>query len=161
MNLDYYIRKKHIFKRRVHTQYIYILHNHSLYSHIYTVKYFRFEFVFLRIFKKLLRRKFIKAKMRFFKPKFWFLMLPNYLLTQKSKNSRMGAGVGKFVRLTSLIRPGKTFIKTWYYSTNYLNYMLNYLKYKIPVKFLLKYVTNKKTDTLNLLYLYRSIFITK
>jgi ribosomal protein L16/L10AE len=40
------------------------------------------------------------------------MFLPNFILTQKSKNSRMGAGVGKMLRLTSKVYPGKSFIKT-------------------------------------------------
>ncbi len=71
-------------------------------------------------------------------------MMPNFLLTQKSKNSRMGAGVGKFVRLTSIISSGKSFIKTWYYTYVYLRYIVKYMHYKIPQKFLIKIVTNKK-----------------
>jgi ribosomal protein L16/L10AE len=39
-------------------------------------------------------------------------MLPNFILTQKAKNARMGAGIGKFVRLTCIIYPGKTLVKT-------------------------------------------------
>jgi ribosomal protein L16/L10AE len=40
------------------------------------------------------------------------MFLPNFILTQKSKNARMGAGVGKFVRLVSIVRPGTSIIKT-------------------------------------------------
>lgn len=71
-------------------------------------------------------------------------MMPNFLLTQKSKNSRMGAGVGKFVRLTSIVQSGKTIIKTWHYTYSYLKYTAKYIHYKIPQKFLIKNVTNKK-----------------
>jgi ribosomal protein L16/L10AE len=39
------------------------------------------------------------------------MVLPNFILTQKSKNARMGAGVGKFVRLVSVIKPGKSVLK--------------------------------------------------
>ena len=77
------------------------------------------------------------------------LFLPNFILTQKSKNARMGAGVGKFVRLVSIIKPGKAFIKTWYYSFKFLQETTNYIKYKIPNKFLIKNVTNKKNYHLN------------
>ncbi len=56
----------------------------------------------------------------------------------------MGAGVGKFVRLVSIIRPGRAIIKTWQYSFSFLKAATSYIKYKIPNKFLLKSVTNKK-----------------
>lgn len=55
----------------------------------------------------------------------------------------MGAGVGKFIRLTSIISPGKSIVKTWYYNLTHLNYVIKYLSYKIKSKFLIKIVTNK------------------
>ncbi len=144
LNLDFYIKKKHIFKIRRHTKFNFIKFSSSNTNYVYSVKTCRIDLVSIRLFKKLLRRKFIKAKTRFFKPKYWLLLPPNYLLTQKSKNSRMGAGVGKFVRLTNLTYSGKSLIKTWYYTPVYLKFILNYLKYKLPHKFLLKIVKNKK-----------------
>lgn len=138
MNLDYYIRKKHIFKNRQKTSYCFFKFNKGCYNYIYTPQKVRIDFVFLRLLKKLFRRKFIKAKMRFFKPKFWFLIMPNYILTQKSKNSRMGAGVGRFIRLTNITYSGKSIVKTWYYTTKYLNSIIKYLRYKCTQKFLLK-----------------------
>ena len=62
--------------------------------------------------------------MRFFKQTYWVMILPNFILTQKSKNARMGAGVGKFV------------LKTLYYSYNYLKFTVKYIKFKIKNKFL-------------------------
>ena len=114
------------------------------YKYIYTLRKLRVDFVYIRLFKKFFRRRFIKAKTRFFKPKYWVLFLPNYTLTQKSKNARMGAGVGKFVRLTSIVKPGKSIIKTWYYNFTFLRQVCKYLMYKIPNKFLIKNVTNQK-----------------
>ena len=149
LNLDFYIKKKHIFKNRLKTKYIFCKHTKSTTQFVYSVKRCRLDLVIIRLFKKLLRRKFIKAKTRFFKPKYWILMMPNYLLTQKSKNSRMGAGVGKFVRLTSIICSGKSIIKTWYYTYTYLRYITKYLHFKIPHKFLIKIVTNKKKSKNN------------
>ena len=116
----------------------------GFFKYMYSAKRFRLEFVYIRLFKKLFRRRFIKAKTRFFKPKYWLLFLPNFILTQKSKNARMGAGVGKFVRLTSIVSPGKAFLKTWYYNYTFLKSVSNYIEYKIPNKFLIKNVTNKK-----------------
>lgn len=72
------------------------------------------------------------------------MVLPNFILTQKSKNARMGAGVGKFVRLVSVIKPGKSILKMWYYNYNYLKFTLKYMKFKIKNDFLIKIVTNKK-----------------
>lgn len=144
MNLDYYIKKKHLFKNRVFTSTVITTKLRGEYNYIYTVKKFRLEFVYIRLFKKLFRRRFIKAKTRFFKPKYWLMFLPNFILTQKSKNARMGAGVGNFVRLTSLVKPGKAVVKTWYYTFTFLHEVTKYVKHKIPNKFLIKVVTNKK-----------------
>lgn len=144
MNLDFYIKKKHIFKNRTATKFTFCNHHRQVTQFIYSVKQCRVDLVSIRLFKKLLRRKFIRAKTRFFKPKYWIIMMPNFLLTQKSKNSRMGAGVGKFVRLTSIVSSGKSLIKTWYYTYHYMRCIVNYLQYKIPHRFLLKNVTNKK-----------------
>lgn len=138
MNLDYYIKKKHIFKCRKKEKIIFCKKTASVFHYIYSPQKLRLDFVTIRLFKKLLRRKFIKAKTRFFKPKFWIFMLPNFILTQKSKNSRMGAGVGKFVRLTNLVKPGCTILKLWHYTPLYLRFLTNYLTFKLPIKFLLK-----------------------
>lgn len=144
MNLDFYIKKKHLFKNRTFYAVKVLPPQPTLTKYIYSTKKFRLEFVYIRLFKKYFRRRFIKAKTRFFKPKYWILFLPNFILTQKSKNARMGAGVGKFVRLTSLVKPGKSFLKTWHYTLSYLKQTLYRFKYKIPNKFLIKNVTNKK-----------------
>ena len=138
MNLDFYIKKKHIFKNRKKPLPKFFLFNSKHFLHVYSPQKFKLDFVMMRLFKKVLRRKFIKAKTRFFKPKYWVLMKPNYLLTQKSKNSRMGAGVGKLVRLTNIVNPGKTIFKTWHYTIRYIRAIVSYLLYKIPVPFLIK-----------------------
>jgi ribosomal protein L16/L10AE len=106
------MQQKHLMKNRAIPNFKLCNMKLTHYKYIYTIKKIRLDFVYIRLFKKLFRRRFIKAKTRFFKPKYWILFLPNYTLTQKSKNARMGAGVGKFVRLTSIIRPGKSIIKT-------------------------------------------------
>jgi ribosomal protein L16/L10AE len=143
LNLDFYIKKKHLFKQRKFAEPNVITRSNLNYNYIYSVTKTRLEFVYIGFFKKLLRRRYIKAKLRFFKPKYWVIFLPNFILTQKSKNARMGAGVGKFIRLTSIISPGKSIIKTWYYNLTHLNYVIKYLSYKIKSKLLLKIVTNK------------------
>lgn len=140
------MQQKHLMKRRALPAYTFCNLQLTRYKYLYTVKKFRVDFVYIRLFKKLFRRRFIKAKTRFFKPKYWVLFLPNYTLTQKSKNARMGAGVGKFVRLTSMVNPGKSIIKTWYYTFSFLRAVTKYLTFKIPNKFLIKNVTNKEIN---------------
>lgn len=138
------MQQKHLLKNRTKDPIGLCRMKLGRFKYLYTAKKFRLDFVYIRLFKKIFRRRFIKAKTRFFKPKYWVLFLPNYTLTQKSKNARMGAGVGKFVRLTSIVRPRKAIIKTWYYNFSFLQQVCNYLTYKIPNKFLVKNVTNKK-----------------
>ncbi len=151
MNLDFYIKKKHIFKNRVSSSILILKLLKQSYNYIYSIRRFRLEFVYLRLFKKLFRRRYVKAKIRFFKPKYWVMILPNFILTQKSKNARMGAGVGKFVRLVSVIKPGKSILKTWYYNYTYLKFTIKYMKFKIKNDFLIKIVTNKKKIKNNLM----------
>jgi hypothetical protein len=55
----------------------------------------------------------------------------------------MGAGVGKMLRLTSKVYPGKSFIKTWFYDLNFLKACTKYLTFKLKSKLLLQIVTNK------------------
>lgn len=138
MNLDYYMQQKHLMKNRHLPEITLCKMKLGKFKYVYTLRKIRIDFVYIRLFKKLFRRRFIKAKTRFFKPKYWVLFLPNYTLTQKSKNARMGAGVGKFVRLTSIVKPGKSIIKTWYYNFTFLRQVCKYLTYKIPNKFLIK-----------------------
>jgi hypothetical protein len=113
LNLDYFIKRNHIFKNRKFTQSKLYLKNYKHIAGLYTFSKFRFELVYLRVIKKIFRRRYTKHLMRFFKPKFWVFITPNFLLTMKSKNSRMGAGVGMFVRLTAFIYRGKPIVQTW------------------------------------------------
>jgi len=70
LNLDFYIKKKHIFKNRTFSQISIQKTTTYLYNYLYTTKRFRLELVYIRLFKKIFRRRFIKAKTRFFKPKY-------------------------------------------------------------------------------------------
>lgn len=137
MNVDYYLKKKHIFKKRQTTS-ICLAKVYNSQWHLYTTRKFRFEYVYIRVLKKLLRRKFIKATTRFFKPKYWLTLSPNYILTKKSKNSRMGAGTGSFVRLCNIIAPGCTFLRTHLYRLKTIKYLNKYLCYKLQNYFQIK-----------------------
>lgn len=133
MNIDYYIKKKHIFKKRIKTNFFTTLVKQKKNYSVYTPKNIRLEFVYIKLFRKLLRRKYIKARIKLFKPKYWLYLLPNYILTQKSKNSRMGAGIGKLVRLTNLKYSSKILIKTWRYTLTFLRGLIKYLFFKISI----------------------------
>lgn len=138
MNLDYYIKKKHIFKKRINTKTkFYLINSHKRYN-VYTHKNVRLEFTYIKLFRKLLRRKYVKARIKLFKPRYWLYLLPNYILTQKSKNSRMGAGVGKLVRMVNFKYYSKNIIKTWRYTFSYLLALTKYLYFKIALKCFVK-----------------------
>ena len=70
MNLNYITQRKHIFKKRG------MYHNHRVYKlRIGTAGLFsliaqRFELVYLRGFKKVIRRRHMRRKMRFKRRKF-------------------------------------------------------------------------------------------
>lgn len=135
MKIDYYLKKKHIFKQRTICKLNTRVKSINKYISFYSLKKFRFDFVYIRFIKKLLRRKFIKATTRFFKLKYWLHICPNYILTKKSKNSRMGAGVGSLVRLTHYSFPGKNLIRTYGYRLSFLKSLNNYLSFKLSKVF--------------------------
>jgi len=61
LNLNFLIKKNHIFKRRKKK----ILSNYTkpnLNSGIYNINLFRFEFIYLKVFKKIFRKKYLKKK---------------------------------------------------------------------------------------------------
>nr|YP_010147343.1 50S ribosomal protein L16 [Thuricola similis]QQP22154.1 50S ribosomal protein L16 [Thuricola similis] len=130
LTLDYYLKKSHVFKKRINKNLKLVWQN--LKSTYFTRKYLtiislkkqKFELVYIRIFKKFLRKTYCKTKMRFFKPKFWLKIFINALLTKKSKNARMGAGVGSFVRCIHISTPGSRLL------------VLKFFFYKLTVKIL-------------------------
>lgn len=139
MKLDYYLKKNHIFKKRFNSfvkDNIFVNFNKFIY--LFSSKKQRFEFIYLRVFKKLLRRKFCKAKMRFKKPKIWLYFKVNYVLTKKSKNARMGAGVGKLVRVTSILKKNIVFLKLKYFKLLPLLKIINFIKFKCSLSIYLR-----------------------
>ena len=102
---------------------------------LYCLHTFRFEYrycLFLRkFFKKMFKRR--KRKIRtFLKKKTWLFIRPNYTLTHKSKNARMGKGKGNFKRWCTIVYPGRVFIEHINVSPNI------YTKYKAKIKNKLK-----------------------
>ena len=137
MNINYLLKKKHLFKKRIKTTIGYEFKAYKNYG-IYTLNAFRFEFVYARVFKKLFRKKYIKKKSKYLNTKFWILIKPNFLLTAKSKNSRMGSGVGAYIRVCSRIKNNKPVLLFQYYSKAFLVNCVKYFKKKLNLNFLLK-----------------------
>ncbi len=62
----------------------------------------------------------------------------------KSKNSRMGSGVGIYTRVCSIIKPGKPLILLKGYSKNFVKNTISYIKKKININsyFIYKKIIN-------------------
>lgn len=135
MNLNYIVQRKHIFKKRilrfVHRQYKFHIGTSALFS----LRPQRFELVYLRGFKKVIRRRHIRVKSKFRKRKFWLFLRPNCILSGKSVNSRMGAGVGSLIRLAILLKSYKSFVEFRYYSPRWTRRLAQFLRYRYPIKF--------------------------
>lgn len=69
---------------------------------VYVKREYRFEIIHFGLFKKILKKLSKRQKVsRIFNNKnVWVFWKPNYPLTKKSKNSRMGKGKGPFLRWT-------------------------------------------------------------
>ena len=135
LTLDYYLKKNHIFKKRTNKKLKlnWKVQSFTHYFIISTVKQ-RFEAVYIRTFKKILRKSYCKTKMRFFKPRFWLKIFINALLTKKSKNARMGAGVGNFCRCFNLTNPGTLLLVLKVFSYKMLVKALNFISFKTKLK---------------------------
>lgn len=135
MNLRYILQRRKIFKKRQQKKIIFLEKLKRGRSGLVSLKKQRFELVYLRFLKKVLRRQHIRRKMFFQRRKFWFFLRPNCALTGKTTNSRMGAGVGALVRITVLLQEYVSFVEFKYYSAPYLRYLNKTLKYRYPLKF--------------------------
>jgi hypothetical protein len=69
MNLNFLIKKNHIFKRRKFYFYKYLM-NKNKKTGIYLKHQLRFELINLKIFKKLLRKKYYKKGLNLKKTKY-------------------------------------------------------------------------------------------
>ena len=85
---------------------------------IAVLKCCRFEYVYFNIIKKYLKLL-LKLKYSTFKVvKIWVFLKANYPISRKSKNSRMGKGVGSFVRWAIKLKRG--FIVVEFFNINRL-----------------------------------------
>lgn len=137
MNINFLIKKKHIFKNRhkpTTSCNFRKYHNHA----IYATNAFRFEFVYLKTMKKLFRKKYIKRKALYLHTKYWIMIKPNFLLTAKSKNSRMGSGVGLYVRVCSRIHKNRVLMLFRFYPKAFMLGCIKYLKKKLNLTLLIR-----------------------
>ena len=135
MNLNYITQRVHIFKNRG------LKFKHRPYklrfgtSGIFSLKTQRFELVYLRGFKKVIRRMATKKRMRFRYCKFWLFLRPNIIFSSKAVNSRMGAGVGSIVRVAKYLKSYKSFIEFRNYSPITLRKLQAYTRFRYPLLF--------------------------
>lgn len=88
-----------------------------------------FEGVYYIFLRKLLRKCSKKNNLS----KIWVFLKPNYPISKKSKNSRMGKGVGSFLRWATQLNPNFAIIKTYKISSNRLFKIRNLLSRAIGV----------------------------
>lgn len=138
MNLSFLIEKNHIFKSRKQ-KLSRFKYSDKKYSTISNEIQLRFELINLKIIKKLFRKSYFKRRMRFVLSKYWVMIKPNFLLTMKSKNSRMGSGVGLYVRVSSIIKPNTSVILIKNHSSFILKKIIKYFKKKMNINFYLNY----------------------
>lgn len=131
MNLNFLIKKKHVFKRRSIKSVKFSNYSSYLQKGLFTLIQTRFEFVHLRVIKKLFRKKYYKRDKFVNRVKFWVIIRPNFLLTMKSKNSRMGSGIGSYVRVCFRLKPNKPIVFFRNYSYKFILNIIKYFKLKL------------------------------
>lgn len=142
MNLDFFIKKNHIFKKRKFKHFYKIdLKNYYYFKGLYNATRYKIELVYLRYFRKIFKKKKVRKKNLYYKPKYWQYIKPNFIFTKKSKNARMGAGVGKFIRICFYTKPGKPLVLTKFFTDIFLKKAKNFLNFKFNLKIFFK---NKK-----------------
>tara|TARA_B110000503_G_scaffold490_1_gene720 strand:+ start:1302 stop:1760 length:459 start_codon:yes stop_codon:yes gene_type:complete len=83
-------------------------------SYLFFLKNYRIEFKYMTVLKRLLkklRRRGLK-KQRTLAYKLYVSLNSNYMLSKKSKNSRMGKGKGVFIREAIKVKKFRPFIYT-------------------------------------------------
>lgn len=113
MNLQFLVLKKHIFKRR-NLQF----HFSKFKFRIGTLGFFslvkqNFELIYFKFFRKFIWRKFIVKQTSLKRKKLWVFLFPNFIYSHKSKNARMGAGVGAFVRVCIRLKAYVSFLELY------------------------------------------------
>lgn len=95
------------------------------------------ESLYFKFFKKSLK-KFIKqskiAPFSMRKKKIWFFLTPNFPLTKKSKNSRMGKGKGGFVRWAIRVKQNNKLLETRNIPLLFLKILVSKIQFKLNIR---------------------------
>lgn len=79
----------------------------------------KYIFILRKILRKLKKKKPKRRKITLNKTRLiWFVLFPNFIISKKSKNSRMGKGKGELERWTIRIRSGLVFLEFRGFSLN-------------------------------------------
>ena len=103
-------------------------------SGVYIMVYSDFEFVYLKLFRKICKRKWLKKKVRHVPPRYWLFITPDYIVSAKSKNSRMGCGVGLVVRALTKTLPGHILLEFRYFSRMWISRVVQAVRHRYPYK---------------------------
>jgi ribosomal protein L16/L10AE len=101
----------------------------------------RIENIYLFDLKKKFKFFLVKQKKGFNK-RLWIFIQRNYPISKKSKNSRMGKGVGKFLRLCTRVKKNSTFLEFLNINPVILKKVLHYFSKKTNIHFNFIYKNN-------------------
>lgn len=105
---------------------------------IYCLYNFRFEYKYCLFFRKFFKKLFYRRKRKittFYKLRTWLFIRPNYALTHKSKNARMGKGKGNFKRWCTIVYAGRVFIEHLNMSPSIYKRYLRKMRVKMKLNF--------------------------
>lgn len=72
----------------------------------------KYVFILRKILRKLKKKKSKRRRRILYKSRLiWFVLFPNFIISRKSKNSRMGKGKGDLQRWTIRVRTGLVFLE--------------------------------------------------
>ena len=98
-----------------------------------------FEIKYIFILRRLLRKLKIKKnkkrrKVMIKSRMLWFVLFPNFIISKKSKNSRMGKGKGSLVRWSIRVRQGLVFLEFRGFSLKKIKAVKNNLQNSLQIK---------------------------
>lgn len=124
------INVQHSFKKRYIKNRVFF-YNTLFNSCLYNFKYITFEYCYLKfikiVFKKLFKLKYVIFK-KFF---FFFFLVANFPISLKVKNSRMGKGVGYFLRWVFKIKKYTIIFSFNHSNLNLINSLVTIFKLRL------------------------------
>ena len=95
----------------------------------------KYIFILRKILRKLKKKKPKRRKITLNKARLiWFVLFPNFIISKKSKNSRMGKGKGELERWTIRVRSGLVFLEFCGFSYNKVNGIKNKFQKNLQIQ---------------------------